>query len=212
MLFFRKKRKSVSQVDWLIVGLGNPGVEYSGTRHNIGWMCAEKLCKKYNGHIESKNKLYLIATLRINSKMILVALPLTFMNKSGEAVVKICKHHDINSENIIIISDEYNFPLGKIQLKDGGGDGGHNGVASVIENINADNFLRLRCGIGKGFKSGGMSEYVLSDFEPEEVESRDLMINKSVDSLVYLITNGKARAMSDVNSGKLWNPAQALEQ
>lgn len=205
MFFFKKKKDNISNVDWLVVGLGNPGGKYSGNRHNIGWMCADALCKKYNARIETKNKLYLNATLRIAAQMILVAFPLTYMNKSGEAVAKICKQHNITSDKIVVISDEYNFPMGKFQLKEGGGAGGHNGVASIIENLNSNDFLKFRCGIGKGFNDGGMSDYVLSDFKPEEINSRDLMVTRIVKGLEYLIINGKARAMSDVNSGKLWD-------
>ena len=126
------------------------------------------------------------------------------MNNSGEAVLAAKDTFDIPSEKILIICDEINFPPGKVHLKFGGSDGGHNGVASVIENLHTSDFFRLRCGIGKNFLTGGMVDYVLSDFNKDELEERDKMINKTVDSIEYLIRNGKTKAMTDINSEILW--------
>ena len=100
--------------------------------------------------------------------------------------------------------DEYNFPLGKIHLKKGGGDGGHNGIASIIEELGVQDFYRLRCGIGRNFSEGGLVEYVLSDFKEDEIEQRNVMIQKAIESIELLIEVGPSRAMSMINSGELW--------
>ncbi|MFC2131126.1 aminoacyl-tRNA hydrolase [Bacteroidota bacterium] len=206
MGFFKRKTALVGKVEWLIAGLGNPGSEYSANRHNIGWMVASVLCEKYKKPIMPFSNIYLQSSLRIESKQIMVALPTTFMNNSGEAVAKILKLYDIPVDRIVVIADEYNFPLGKVHLRSGGGDGGHNGIASVMVHLNSNDFLRLRCGIGNNFPSGGMSDYVLSDFEQNENEEKDIMINKAVESLETVVRLGKARGMSIVNSGELWKP------
>lgn len=192
------------KIDWLIVCLGNPGSQYSGNRHNIGWMAAAELCNKHKKPLmKSFSKSY-NASLRIAGQLALVILPTTFMNCSGEAVSEVIENFEIPVERIIIVCDEYNFPLGKIHLRQGGSDGGHNGVASVIEELGTEEFFRLRCGIGKNFPQGGMVDYVLSDFSDDEIEEKNIMVRKAVEGIEYLIQHGKTKAMTDVNSEKLW--------
>lgn len=196
--------RMAKNVDWLIVCLGNPGSQYSGNRHNNGWMVAAELCSKHKKPLmKSFSKSY-HASLRIYGQLVLVILPTTFMNASGEAVTEVIESYDIPVERIIVVCDEYNFPLGKVNLRQGGSDGGHNGVASVIEELGTEEFFRLRCGIGKNFPQGGMVDYVLSDFLDEEIEEKNMMIKKAVDSIEYLVQQGKTKAMTDVNSEKLW--------
>lgn len=190
--------------DWLIVGLGNPTEVYLETRHNIGWMVATAFCNKHNAQFAPISKYYYLAKSRFAGSEIIVILPRTYMNNSGYAVALCAESYRIPSERILVICDEFNFPLGRIHLKDGGSDGGHNGVASVIEHLGSRNFLRLRCGIGRNFGEGELTDYVLSTFEPEEIPLRDMTIKRAVESIEYLITKGKSRAMSDINSEKLW--------
>jgi len=194
----------VLNYDWMIVGLGNPGEKYAGTRHNIGWMAAFGLCEKYSGKLKKGSSIYYYADLKIENQSVLLVVPTTFMNASGDAVRKLKEKYEINPFQIVVICDEYNFPLGKIHLRKGGNDGGHNGVTSVIEELGTMDFLRLRCGIGKNFPQGGMVNYVLSNFLPEEIEERNKMIVKTVDGLTYLMKFGIIRAMTDINSEKLW--------
>ena len=212
MGFFKRKKILSENYDWLIVGLGNPGKKYALNRHNTGWMIALAFCEKFNKEFKSYSDLYYQSSFEINSKNVLVALPLTYMNNSGEAVSAICELIKIPVEKILVIVDEYNFPLGKLQLKSGGGDGGHNGIASIIEHLNSNDFFRLRCGIGKNFEAGGMSGYVLSDFEENEIEERNIMINKAVESIEALIRFDSARAMSLVNSGTLWKKKMKIKK
>ncbi len=191
-------------IDWLFVGLGNPGEKYAETRHNIGWLVAMNLVSKYSGKFSKGSSIYYYAKIKIDDNTIMTVLPTTYMNASGEAVRKIKDKFALPLERIVIVCDEYNFPLGKVHLKGDGSDGGHNGVASVIEELSASNFLRLRCGIGKNFPSGGMVDYVLSDFLKEEKEEQLKMIAKATESLEYLVKFGIIRAMTDINSGKIW--------
>ncbi len=190
--------------DWLIVGLGNPTEVYLETRHNIGWMVVTDLCNKHNVQFAPISKYYYLAKFHFVGSEVIAILPRTFMNNSGFAITLCAESYRIPNERILVVCDEYNFPLGRIHLKDNGGDGGHNGVASVIEHLGSKSFLRLRCGIGNNFGEGELTDYVLSTFEPEEIPLRDLMIKRAVEGIEYLIKNGKSRAMSDINSEKLW--------
>jgi PTH1 family peptidyl-tRNA hydrolase len=204
MGFFRKKAELPKNIEWLVVGLGNPGKKYAFTRHNIGWMVATALCEKYNKPIMPFSSIYLQSSLRIEQNLVMVALPTTYMNNSGEAVKSIMDLYEIPVEKIIVVVDEYNFPVGKVHVRLGGGDGGHNGISSIIDYLETNEFLRLRCGIGRDFGAGELVDYVLSDFKEDELTARNDMITKAVESIEAIVKMGRARGMSEVNSGKLW--------
>lgn len=199
------KKKSKKKADWLVVGLGNPGQKYKNTRHNIGWMVAEALANKHNAPLKESSSIYWASSFYISGSIVLTAIPTTYMNNSGEAVKKLVKEFEVPIENVIIILDEYNFQVGKIHIKDNGGDGGHNGMMSVIEHIGNEKFFRLRCGISKNFGPGGLVDYVLSNFKEEESADLKVMIDHSVRTIEHLILcNNSNRAMSEINSGRLW--------
>lgn len=190
--------------DWLIIALGNPGQKYAQTRHNIGWMVGFELCKKYNSNLVNESLIYFSAKLKIASKKILLAFPTTYMNNSGEAVKKILSKYKIPADRLIVLADEYNFPLGKIHMKKGGSDGGHNGVFSIISEIQTSDFYRLRCGIGKKPKDIILTDFVLSEFNETEKGLLIITIKKAVDSIEHFMKFIPERAMSDINSGRLW--------
>jgi PTH1 family peptidyl-tRNA hydrolase len=205
MFNFFKKKKKIKHADWLVVGLGNPGGKYAGNRHNIGWMVAAALCEKHNISLRQSKSIYNAASFYLKNKIVLVAQPTTYMNNSGEAVRELMEEFNIPDGNIIVVIDEYNFPVDKIQLKDSGGSGGHNGMADILEKIPDKKFYRLRCGIAKNFGPGGLVDYVLSDFKPEETEKRNTMIKKAVIAIEHLIIlDNPTRAMSEINSGSIF--------
>lgn len=191
---------------FLILGLGNPGTKYRNTRHNVGWMVVEKLILKNELKILEKTKYYEIAEYKYKGRTNIVGVPLTFMNLSGEAVIRLTIKYKFPIENVLVLVDEYNFPLGKIHLRKGGGDGGHNGIASIIEKLNNPNFLRMRLGIDRNFGQGELIDYVLSEFKELELEKLSEMLDNSIKSINYLIENGFSRASSEINSGKLFLP------
>jgi PTH1 family peptidyl-tRNA hydrolase len=196
--FLRNKKKEA--IDWLIIGLGNPGEKYQRNRHNIGWMVADEFAKLHNG-IFIAEKIYHYVKFQANGKNILIVKPTTYMNKSGDALEKILKKYNVISERIIVILDEYNFPLGRYQIKDVGGSGGHNGMASILEIIGQTNFLRFRCGIDKNFRPGEMVDYVLSDFKNIELPKLEIMLKETCKSLLNIINSENTkRAISEINS------------
>lgn len=188
------------KVDWLVIGLGNPGVEYASTRHNIGFRVAQAFAHKHSCSFAQGSGPWLETTVLYARTRFLVALPLTYMNRSGVAATKLLGQTHLPPERLIVIVDEYNFPLGRIHLKCGGSDGGHNGISSLIEHLHTDKFWRLRCGIGKNFGSGELVEYVLSPFQPHELLLVDEMINDAVAALEQIAKAGIARAVSEINA------------
>ncbi len=191
-------------IDWLIIGLGNPGEKYARTRHNIGWMVADALREQYApSQAWAKGKgAWMQVSARIAKCNVVIALPTTYMNASGEAVERLRVLYRVPHDLILAIVDEYNFPTGKIHVKQGGSGGGHNGIGSMIEELRTDQFWRLRCGIDKKFSAGGMADYVLGEFPEDEQEQVRSMIRKSILALDLICRKGAAQAMSLVNSAK----------
>ncbi len=189
-------------VDWLIAGLGNPGSRYEKTRHNIGWMVCEEILKRQKAELVPGKGQYYSANLRIRGKSVLLMLPTTYMNDSGTAISKVAAQLQLKSDQIMIIVDEFNFPTGKVHLRLGGSDGGHNGTQSVIQELRSEKFWRMRCGIDKNFGMGELVEYVLSEFSATERDSRDRMIQRAADATELIMKAGVSRAASDINSDK----------
>jgi PTH1 family peptidyl-tRNA hydrolase len=189
--------------DWLFIGLGNIGERYALTRHNIGFMVAEAFCAKHGAQFRAGSGEWSEATVRLGSQNALVILPTTYMNNSGKAAKKAAARYFVLPERVVAIVDEYNFPVGKIHLKNSGSDGGHNGTASMIQELGTEKFLRLRCGIDHKFGTGELVDYVLKPFSDDEIAARDAMIEQSVAALELLMRVGTARAMQLVNAGKI---------
>lgn len=197
---------TIKHYDWLIAGLGNPGANYENTRHNIGWRVMDYLANKFDK--EFTHQMYFNRfDLDLHDNSIAVIKPNIFMNNSGEPILRFVTRHNIPFDRIIVVCDEYNFPVGKIHLRLGGSDGGHNGIASIIEKLNSLNFIRLRCGIGNDFENGKMVDYVLSNFPKDQKPMINEMIQKAAEAIEYIIDNGINKAMSNINSGELWQIA-----
>ena len=171
----------------LIVGLGNPGERYKQTRHNVGFMVLDNLIKQTT--IEGWDKKFdsFFSKIIFDQKSMILLKPLTFMNVSGNAVQKVKNFYGIDPNNIVIIHDDIDLELGKIKLKKGGGDGGHNGLKSIIKLIGSE-FSRIRIGIGRPEKIN-VSSYVLNDFPEIEVSFLKKIILKSCEGINLLIAN-----------------------
>jgi len=208
--FNRFKNKDIAEtpnknipINKIIIGLGNHGSEYLRTRHNIGYMVATALIEKYNGKIETILRVADYSIIEIFGQKILVILPLTYMNRSGVAAKYFLEKYLLLPKDLLIIVDEYNFPLGKIHLKASGSDGGHNGIFSIIEALDTVEFFRLRCGIDKNFGQNELVDYVLSDFNENEIATVNKMLQTSICAIEYFIkTDNDVKAMSMINSGK----------
>jgi PTH1 family peptidyl-tRNA hydrolase len=187
---------------YLIVGLGNPGAEYAKTRHNIGWMVADAFVEKQQSSFKDGKGDWYEAEVQYRRQSILVVKPTTYMNLSGEAVKVLMRKHQIASDRIIAIVDEYNFPVGKIHLKTVKSDGGHNGIASLIQHIPKADFSLLRCGIAKNFGPGELVRYVLAPFAEAEQAHVQSMIEMGVKALETVAAHGILKSMNIINSWK----------
>jgi PTH1 family peptidyl-tRNA hydrolase len=183
----------------LIVGLGNPGDQYAATRHNIGFMVADALATAHKASFTKNTERSLVASFRLQGTEVHVMKPLTYMNLSGEAVAPFARTKGIPPSSIVAITDEYNFPTGRVHLRPGGSAGGHNGMTSLIEELGSAEFWRLRCGIGRDFGPGQLVEYVLSPFPEQEAEAVRTMIDRAVAAIGMIVAEGPDKAMQRVN-------------
>ena len=189
-----------------LIGLGNPGKKYAKNRHNIGFLLLEKLSKKYNSNFLMKDKLKCSCSeFIINNSTYRLFLPNTFMNNSGDAVRAIVDWYKINLDQIFIIVDDKDLPLGKIRFRKKGSSGGHNGLKSVIEKLKTKNFNRIRIGIGsppltKGTKNYNTISHVLGNISQEEKTILDKVYKRVITSLEELNTKKEDSIINELNS------------
>jgi PTH1 family peptidyl-tRNA hydrolase len=189
-----------------LIGLGNPGKKYSKNRHNIGFLLLEDLSKKYNLNFLLKNKLKSsYAEFKLNNSTYRLFLPTTYMNNSGDAVQAILDWYKISIDQIFIIVDDKDLPLGKIRFRKKGGSGGHNGLKSIIEKLKTDSFNRIRIGIGtppliEGPKNFNTISHVLGNISLEEKSILDKVNKRVIESLEQLNTKKEEYIMSELNS------------
>ena len=189
-----------------IVGLGNPGKKYSENRHNIGFLLLEKLSKKYNSNFLLKVKLKSSCSeFKINDSTYRLFLPNTFMNNSGDAVRAIVDWYKINLDQLFIIVDDKDLPLGKIRFRKKGSSGGHNGLKSIIEKLQTHNFNRIRIGIGsplsiKGTTNFNTISHVLGNISLKEKSILDKVYERVIKSLEELNTKKEEFIINELNS------------
>ena len=185
----------------LIAGLGNPGPDYEGTRHNVGFDFVEKMLAKLPGNWEKIHAFnsYCWKGTYAGQKLILQT-PLTFMNLSGNAVAGLARAEKIAPEQIMIVYDDMDLEPGRIRLRANGSSGGHNGIKSVIEQLGTQNFSRLRIGIGKMANGHGSADFVLSKFQPEEQALMDQVLAMAVDAAILAMRRSLQMAMAQYNN------------
>ena len=182
----------------LIVGLGNPGEEYSGTRHNVGFDIVDFLAQKFEASF-SIEKHGLIAGFKYKGHNIFLLKPNTFMNLSGKSVRYHLNEKNISLTNLLVASDDLHLPFGIIKCKRKGSDGGHNGHKDIIETINTSNYARLKFGIGNQFRRGFQSNYVLGPWRETEKKILPDLISKSSDVIINFCLLGIDDAMKKNN-------------
>ena len=191
----------------LVVGLGNPGSEYRDTRHNAGFMVLRKLLSMpvFSRFEESHTADSSVFSGRFRGRGLMLQMPLTYMNDSGRAVGALSRRHNVAPEEILVISDDLDLPLGQLRIRKGGSDGGHNGLKSIIAELQSSAFRRLRIGIGRDAR---VVDHVLSPFSAEERPVWDQAVEKGAQAVIEILKSGLARAMNIYNA----RPAQDAEQ
>jgi PTH1 family peptidyl-tRNA hydrolase len=185
----------------LIVGLGNPGREYRETRHNVGFLVVDELARRAGltwGSGPSQIAGTLVAK-RYGAEPLMLAKPLTFMNRSGAAAAGLSRYYDVPAEAMLVVVDEVALPLGKLRLRADGSAGGHNGLRSVIEGLGTTAFPRLRLGVGRGDGRRDLADHVLSTFETGERADLELLIARAADAVELFAAEGVVKAMNVYN-------------
>jgi PTH1 family peptidyl-tRNA hydrolase len=191
----------------LIVGLGNPGRGYANNRHNVGFVCLNHFARTQGIHFDKKQGRARIGTGEVAGSKVVVAKPQTYMNRSGQSVSLLVKKFNVGLDNLLIIHDDLDLPLGKIRIRQGGSAGGHKGAGSIITELGSQNFIRIRVGIGRPDKNEGFTEfsddeikaYVLSDFTSDEKQAITQVIPRVSEAILCLLTEGPVAAMNRYN-------------
>lgn len=188
---------------WLVVGLGNPGIKYELTRHNAGFLAIDALLDAYSSPPLKQGFSGEVGRLDIEKNPAVILKPHTFMNKSGLAVQQAMSFHKIALDHVIVLHDELDLPLGAMRIKQGGGNGGHNGLKD-ISRLLGDQFIRIRIGIGRPPIKGDEANFVLSPFRDSEIKILEPVLLKSIDAVRMLISQGldKAQHYSQINVQK----------
>lgn len=187
--------------DLLVVGLGNPGDGYAGTRHNIGFLVADLVAKQCGATPWRRTVFSATAVGSLVGRALLLAKPSTFMNRSGIAVSELLSRHGLAPSSLIVIHDDIDLAFGRIRLRPGGGHGGHNGIRSVIAEIGTPDFCRVRLGIGRPSEGVAPADHVLSPFTPAERESLDSLVALGAAAVEAIAREGIERAMNRIPGG-----------
>ncbi len=198
-LLFGEKIEIDSSMKYLIVGLGNIGAEYCGTRHNIGFMVADALAEKL-GATFSSDRYASVAEGHHKGRTFIIIKPSTYMNLSGNAVRYWMQKEKIPVENIMVLVDDIALPVGSVRMRKSGSDGGHNGLKHIASSISTESYARIRLGVGGNFPQGHQVDYVLGEFTAEEKETLKEPISKAVDGCIAFSTIGVDRAMNSCNT------------
>ncbi len=191
----------------LIVGLGNPGRGYANNRHNIGFMCLKHFARRHRIRFDKKQGKARIGSGEVAGSKVIVARPQTYINLSGQAVGRLVRKFNISLDNLLVIHDDLDLPLGKIRIRRGGGSAGHKGVESIAAELGSQDLLRIRVGIGRPIVTTDSTEiseadiitYVLSDFTPDEKQTITRVIPRVSEAILCLLTEGLTAAMNRYN-------------
>ena len=186
---------------YIIVGLGNPGAKYEGTRHNVGWMAIDKLAAQYHIDIERKSFKGLIGRGLIGGQQVLLLKPLTFMNLSGESVRPAFDFYKVEPDHVLVISDDINLETGQLRIRKKGSAGGHNGLKNIILHLGTDQFPRVRIGVG-GPGRKDLKDFVLGHFQSDEKDLIDDAADRAAKAIVKIIEEGPEAAMNLYNMKK----------
>lgn len=191
-------RRQGSSLDLLVVGLGNPGREYTRNRHNVGWLVVDELARRHDGTWREKFGGRL-AEVRIDGHKVALLKPETYMNDSGRSVRAAASYFKVDPGSLLVVHDEGDFELGRLQARLGGGTAGHNGVRSVAQHLGTPDFLRLRIGVGRPERGDrrSLADFVLADFEPHE--DPDGLVARAADAVETLDAEGLDAAQRRFN-------------
>jgi PTH1 family peptidyl-tRNA hydrolase len=195
----RSTERTGTPADLLVVGLGNPGAEYAGTKHNVGADVVELLAKRHDARLKKGKEHALVDEVRVGGKRLALAVPTTYMNDSGQAVAPLVRRYGVDAEHLVIVHDELDLEPALLRVKVGGGLAGHNGLRSIKQHLHDDAFLRVRLGVGKPTSKEHGADHVLSRFGKRAREEMAVTIEQAADAVEMILAEGVDAAMNRYN-------------
>jgi PTH1 family peptidyl-tRNA hydrolase len=201
----RRGARTGTPADLLVVGLGNPGAEFEGTRHNVGAEVVQVLAHRHGARLRKAKERALVDEVRIvipgrDAARMALAIPLTYMNESGQAVAPLARRHGVEPERLVIVHDELDLPTAVLRVKAGGGLAGHNGLRSIKSHLHSDAFLRVRIGVDKPRSKEVGADHVLDRFSKRDRKLIDVTIEDAADAVELILAEGVDAAMNRYNT------------
>jgi peptidyl-tRNA hydrolase, PTH1 family len=190
----------VADVRWLIVGLGNPGPQYAGNRHNVGYMCCDAIAAEIGAGFRRDRSRTMLATGTLAGIRVILAKPMSYMNLSGGPVASLRAFYKIPDDRIVVIHDELDLPFGTVRLKLGGGDNGHNGLRSITAALGSRDYCRIRIGIGRPPGRMDPADFVLRDFSAADRKELPEVLGRAADAVKVLLARGLAAAQNEFHA------------
>ena len=184
---------------FIIAGLGNPTLQYEGTRHNVGFDVIDMLADRYNISVDGRKGRALVGKGIIEGQKVLLVKPQTYMNLSGECIREVVDFYKVTPQDIIVIFDDISLEPGKIRIRPKGSAGGHNGIKSIIAHLNSEEFPRIKCGVGDKPKGYDLADYVLGHFKKEELSVIEEERTRAMKACVCILESGTEAAMNQFN-------------
>ena len=208
MLFRSQKTTAGQAPEYLVVGLGNPGTQYMGTRHNAGFSVIDALADQYNISVDTQKHKGMIGMGMIEGEKVILVKPMTYMNLSGESVRELVNYYKVDPESeLIVVYDDISLAPGQIRIRKKGSAGGHNGIKNIIANLGTDHFMRVKVGVGEKPKNWDLADYVLSPFTKDERPLVNLAIEHAAKAIEQMLNGDVDAAMNEYNR-KSANPAE----
>jgi len=196
----RRPERTGTPADVLVVGLGNPGDEFRHTRHNVGADVVEMLATRHGARLRKGKERAVADEVRIGDKRVALAIPLTYMNDSGQAVAALARRYGVEPARVVIVHDELDLPPAVLKVKEGGGLAGHNGLRSIKQHLHSDEFVRVRIGVGKPVSKERGADHVLNRFSKRERAEIDVTLEDAADAVETIASDGVAAAMNRYNT------------
>lgn len=185
--------------DALVVGLGNPGDEYAGSRHNLGAEVVELLAQRHRGRLRKGKERAFVDEVKIDGHRVALAVPVTYVNESGLSVRPLVRRYGVTPEQLIVVHDELDLPVAALKLKEGGGLAGHNGLRSIEAHLHTTDFLRVRIGVGKPASKERGADHVLNRLGKRERAEVDVTVEQAADAVEMIVREGMSAAMNRFN-------------
>lgn len=195
----RLRPRRGTPADLLVVGLGNPGDEYRGSRHNLGAEVVELLAKRHGGRLRERKERALVDEVTIDGRRVALAIPLTYVNDSGHAVGALVRRFGVEPEQLVVVHDELDLPVAELKVKSGGGLAGHNGLRSIVAHLHTQDFQRVRIGVGKPMSKEHGADHVLNRFSERERAEVDVTVEQAADAVETIARDGVDTAMNRFN-------------